>query len=66
MNSTQNTPYRVRIICKPREYLFIEDWLYRQNHKENEYVEIPGMQLNIDARQTTANTPDYMTAHKCQ
>ena len=48
---------RVRIIYKPGLDLFIMDWLSRQNHKENKDVEIPAIQLNIDARQTVTNIP---------
>ena len=54
--------YRVRIIYKPGLDLFIADWLSRQNHKESKDAEIPDMQLNIDAIQTT-NIPDCMTIH---
>ena len=35
--------YRVRIIHKPGLDLFIEDWLSRQDHKENEDAKIPGI-----------------------
>ena len=57
--------YRVRIIYKPGPALFIADWLSRQNYKENKDAEIPGMQLNIDAIQTT-NIPDCMTIKQLQ
>ena len=43
--------------------MFIADWLSRQNHKENKNAGIPGMQLNIDTIQTTANILDCMTMH---
>ena len=52
--------YRVRIIYKPGPDVFIADWLSRQNHKENRDKEIPDMQLNVDAIQTTTNIPDGM------
>ena len=46
--------------------LFLIDWLSRQNHKENKDMEIPGMQLNIDAIQTMTNIPDCMTIQQLQ
>ena len=66
MNPTHNHQYRVRIICKPRPDPFIVDWLSRQNHKENKDAEIPGMQLNINAIQTSTNISDCMKIHKLQ
>ena len=53
--------YRVRITYKPGPDLFITDWLSRQNHTENKDAEMPGMQLNIDAIQTTTNIPNCIT-----
>ena len=66
MNSTQNTPNTVKIIKKPRPYLFIVNYLSRQNHKENKDAEIPGMQLIINIIETTANISDYITIHELQ
>ena len=57
---------RVRIIYKPGQDLFTADWLSRQNHKENIDAEIPDMQLNTDAIQTTTNIPECMTIHQLQ
>ena len=56
--------YRVSFIYKPGLDLFIVVWLSRQNHKVNKGTQILGMQLNIDAIQTTTNIPDCMTIHK--
>ena len=51
---------------KPGHGLFIAGCLSRQHHKENKDAEIPGMQLNSDSIQTTANIPDCMTIHELQ
>ena len=58
--------YRVRTIYKPEPDLFIADWLSRQNHKEKKDAEMPGIQLNIDAIQTTTNIPGCKTVHELQ
>ena len=58
--------YRVKIIYKPGPDLFLVDWLSRQNHKENKDKEIPGMQLNVDAIETTTNIPDCMKIQQLQ
>ena len=50
----------------PGSDLFIVDWLFRQNLKGNNDAEIPVMQLNSDAIQTTTNEPECMTLHKVQ
>ena len=64
MNYTQNTPIQSQNHIKTGPDLFIADWLSRQNHKENKDAEIPGMQLNINAIQTTLNITDCMTIQK--
>ena len=46
--------------------LFTADWLFIQNHKENKDAEIHGMQLNINAIQTTTNILDCMTTQELQ
>ena len=56
----------MRVIYKPRQELFIVDWLSRQNHKENKDAEIPSMQININVIQTTINIPECMTVHALQ
>ena len=66
MNSSQNTPGRVKIIYKPGPDLFIADWLSREHHKENKDGEITGMQLNVDVIQTTTNIPDCMMIQQLQ
>ena len=58
--------YRVRIIYKPGLDLFITNWLSRQIYKENKDAEIPGMELNIDATETTRNIPDCMIIQQLQ
>ena len=58
--------YRVGIIYKPGPDLFIADNLSRQYHKENKDDEMPEMQLNIDAIQTTTNIPDCMMKQQLQ
>ena len=50
----------------PGPDLFTVDWLYRQNHNENNDAEISGMQLNINAIQTATNIPECMTVPKLQ
>ena len=44
------------MIYKPGPNLFIAEWLSIENHKGNKDAEIPSMQLNIDAIQTSTNT----------
>ena len=44
----------------------LTDWLSRQNHKENNEAEIPDMQININAIQTSTNIPEWMTMHELQ
>ena len=54
------------MIYKPRLDILIVDWLFRQNHKENKDAEIPSIQMDINAIQTTTNIPECMTMHKLQ
>ena len=58
--------YTVRIIYKSGPNLFKADWFSRQNHKENNDTETPGMHLNINAMQTTTNIPDCITINELQ
>ena len=58
--------YRVSIIYKPGSNLVKAYWLSRQNHKKSKDEEISGMQLNVDAIQTTTNTPDCMMMQQLQ
>ena len=58
--------YGVRIMYKPGRCMFITGWLSRQNHTENKDTEIPGMQLNIEATQTTTNISDCITMKQLQ
>ena len=41
--------------------LFIADWLSRHNHTENKDAEIHGMDIKVDAIQTTTNIPECMS-----
>ena len=65
-NSAKIHQYIVIIIYKPGPDLFIADWLSRQNHKESKDAEISGMQLNIDAKQTTTSFQDCMIIQELQ
>ena len=56
----------MRIIYKPGPDLFIVDWLSRQNPSEDKDAEIPGMQLSINAMQTTTNIPGSMIMYELQ
>ena len=64
--SSGNHWYRVRFISKPGQDLFKADWLSRQNHKQNKDKEIPGVQVNVDALQTTTNIPHSMMIQQLQ
>ena len=54
------------IIYKPRPYLFIADWLSRQNHSEDKDAKLLGMQLCIIAIQTTTNIQECMIIHELE
>ena len=58
--------YRVRIIYKPVLDLFIAVLMSRNKHEKNKDAEIPGLQLNIDAIQSTTDFPNCMTMQKLQ
>ena len=45
--------YRVQIIYKPGPEIFIADWLSRHNHTEGKDKLIKGMDIWVDAIQTT-------------
>ena len=51
----------VRILYKLGLELFITDWLSRYNHTENKDAEIHGMDIKVDAIQTTTNIPECMS-----
>ena len=65
-HSTQNTPIQ--------SWDHIQTWTgsnhsrlaVQTNHKKNKGAEIPGMQINSNAIQTTTNISDCMTIHKLQ
>ena len=46
--------------------IFIEHWISRHNHMKNKDEEIPCMQLNPDAMQTTTNIPDCIDIQQLQ
>ena len=58
--------YRVRIIYKPGPDLFMADWLSRYNHNASKAKEITGMQISINAIQSTTNILDCMTVSELQ
>ena len=53
--------YRIRIIYKPGLEIFIADWLSQHNLKENKDEAISGIDVRIDAVQTSTNIPDCMS-----
>ena len=58
--------YKLIIIYKPGPDLFMVDRLSRQNHNENKDKEITGMQININAIQSTTNIPECITMLELQ
>ena len=68
--------YRIQILYKPEEDLFIEDWLSWQNHEENQEREVPWMKIKhwyhrdsnrhprmfFSTRYTASNTPRFKHA----
>ena len=53
--------FKVRILYKPGQELFITDWLSRHNHTKNKDAEIHGMGIKVDAIQIITNVPEYMS-----
>ena len=58
--------YRGSILHKPGPALFIADWLSRQNNKENEDDEIPGIKISITAIDTAMDIQKCMTIQEIQ
>ena len=58
--------YRVRILYKLGPEIFIADWLSRQNYKENKDATICGMDIRVDATQTSVNVPECMLVQQIQ
>ena len=57
--------YMVRIKYKLGPDLFMADWLSR-HHSKNKDEEIMGMQISMNAIQSTTNVPECMTMHELQ
>ena len=58
--------YRMRIISKPGSNIFMADWLSTQNHSKNKDKEITGIQISINAIQSTTNIPECIKMHELQ
>ena len=58
--------YRVNIMYKPGQDLFMADWLSRQKHKEDIDEEIEGMQVKVNSIETSINIPECTTICKLQ
>ena len=54
------------MIYKLGPELFIADWLSRYSHMENKDEEILGMDMRVDALQTSVNIPEYMSILQIQ
>ena len=46
--------------------IFIANWLPQQNHMENRNGEICGMDVRVDAIQTSMNVPECMSIQQIQ
>ena len=58
--------YRIRILYKPGPEIFIADWLSWGNHKENKDEVIHGMDIRVDAIQTSTNVLECMSVQQIQ
>ena len=58
--------YWVRILYKLGLEIFIADWLSQHNHMENKDEAIQGMDVKVDAVQTSTNVPECMSIQKMQ
>ena len=58
--------YRVQIIYKPGPEIFIADWLLRHNHTEGKDKPIKGMDIWVDAIQTTMDIPECVSMAEIQ
>ena len=58
--------YGIRILCKPGPEIFIADWLSHQNCKENKDQAKIGMDVTVDAIQTSMNVPECMSVQQIQ
>ena len=66
MHTTQDYQCRISILYKPRQYLFVVDWLSQQNHEENKDSKIPGMNINIDVVHTAMDFAECMSIQDIQ
>ena len=65
----KNHQYRIRIIYKVEQDLFIADHLSGQNHNENKDDTLPdilGMKINTDAMCTTTDIPNCINIQELQ
>ena len=53
--------YRVQVIYKPGPEIFIADWLLRHNHTEGKDKPIKGIDVWVDAIQTTTDMPECIS-----
>ena len=58
--------YRVQIIYKPGPGIFIADWLSRHNHTEGKDRAIKGMEIQVDAIQSTMDMPECISMAEIQ
>ena len=58
--------YRVQIIYKPGPNIFIADWLSHNNHIEGKDKPIKGMDIRIDAIQSTTDMPECISMAEIQ
>ena len=58
--------YRVQVMYKPGPDIFIADWLSRHNHAEGKDQPIKGMEIWVDAIQTTTDMPECLSTTDLQ
>ena len=58
--------YWVRILYKTGPEILITDWLSQQNYTENKDEAICGMDIRVDAIQTSSNVPACMSVQQIQ
>ena len=58
--------YRIKILYKPRPYLFIAEWMSLQNYPEDKDGKMPGMKISIDAVHTAVNITESMSMQDIQ
>ena len=66
MNTIKNTPIQGQIIYKPGPEIFIADWRLRHNHTEGKDKPIKGMDIQVDAIQTTVDMPECISMSEIQ